>query len=310
MKIINDERAYITSILLLVLLIPIMILLTITIDQYSHDINKTAENLESDKIKSFSEDFEDEIIRVTKESLHNITYETVTIKHSTTGKDKIKKHIQNGIDENKIRLNTDYIIQCAIKDINPSDDPFKVELKYYYEISTRDNQIKCTQNRDILVEITDKDYPVYDPLPTLKTGATLKEGYVEYENKLSEYILLEQSDVYVNVKQPIIVKECPLNDYAQHGNSNETATFCLNNHYYHNSHDAMCIFCRLENRTTCNHQGFETFILPTMAVEQAPTSIDHVLLNDRKSQYPGNLITINNNTKIYLDNGHKTKYGL
>jgi hypothetical protein len=66
----------------------------------------------------------------------------------------------------------------------------------------------------------------------------------------------------------------------------------------------------LENKTDCNHYGFETFILPTKLVDEAPVSIDHVLLNDRNNQYSGNLITIENDTFIYLDNGHKSKYGL
>ena len=72
----------------------------------------------------------------------------------------------------------------------------------------------------------------------------------------------------------------------------------------------MCLLCRLENKTSCNHYGFETFVLPTKLVDEAPASIDHVLLNDMNNQYPGSLITIGNNTLLYLDNGHKAKYGL
>lgn len=307
MKIINDDKAYTTSILLLVLLVPIMLLIITAIDQYSHDVNNTVEKLESDKIRSIASDFEDEITRITKQSLHNITYETVTTGRST-GRDKIIRHVQDRIN----MLNTDprYEIECQVFDIRPSDDPFKIELTYFFEISTQDNKIRFTKNNRKPVEITDKNYPVYDPLPTLKTGARFREGYVFYQNKLSEYVISDTHDIYVNVKQHIIIRECPINDYGQHGNSNESVMFCLNNQYYHNSHDGMCLLCRLENRTGCNHNGLETFILPTDVADVAPTSIDHVLLNDRNNQYPGNMITINNNTKLYLDNGHKTKYGL
>ena len=86
---------------------------------------------------------------------------------------------------------------------------------------------------------------------------------------------------------------------------------CITNHYYHKSHDGLCIFCRLENKTACKDMGLETFILPTKNVTSAPVSVDHVLLNTTpNSQYHGNRIVINNTMVIYLDDGHKTKYGL
>lgn len=311
MKIINDEKGYVTSILLLVILIPVLFLLVITIDEYNHNVNNTVENLESDQIISIAEDFENEIIIITKESLHNFTYDVVTSKKSITHKDTIKNYIQQVINERKNNYKyKDFLIDCQINDLKPSDNPFKVELDYYLAVSTKDNKIKNIRNERKFVEITDKKFPVYDPLPTLKTGATLNVNHINYENKLSDYINLNNADVYLNTIQPIIIRECPLNDYTQHGNSNKTILSCINNHYYHISHDAMCLFCRLENKTSCSHYGFETFILPTKLVDEAPTSIDHVLLNDMNNQYPGNLITIENSTFFYLDNGHKTKYGL
>lgn len=310
MKIINDQKGFTTSILLLILLIPVFLLLVITIDEYSHNVNNTVENLESNQIKSISEDFENEILIVTKESLHNITYDIVTSKRSVTDKDTIRRYIQNRINEKEIHYNNNFLIDCEIKDLKSSDNPFKIELYYSLVVSTKDNKIKNSKNEQKLVEITDKRFPVYDPLPTLKTGATLNGNYLEYGNQLSAYININNPDAYLNTIQSIIIKECPLSDYSQHGNSNETILSCLNNHYYHNSHDGMCIFCRLENKTNCNHFGFETFIIPTKLSDDAPASIDHVLLNDINNQYPGNLVSIDNNTFLYLDNGHKSKYGL
>ncbi|MBE6485821.1 MAG: hypothetical protein E7Z85_03135 [Methanosphaera stadtmanae] len=311
MKIINDENGYITSILLLIILIPVLLLLVITIDEYSDNVNNTVETLESNQIISISEDFENEIMLITKDSLHNITYDIVTSRRSITNRDTIKKYIQHKIDDRKISYNnTDFLIECKINDLKPSNNPFKVEIDYTFEVTTKNNKIKNTKNEQKLVEITDKKFPVYDPLPTLKTGATFNVNNINFGKKLSDYINLDNADVYLNTIQTIIIRECPLNDYTQHGNSNETIFSCLNNHYYHNSHDGMCIFCRLENKTDCNHYGFETFILPTKLVDEAPVSIDHVLLNDRNNQYSGNLITIENDTFIYLDNGHKSKYGL
>lgn len=310
MKIINDENAYITSILLLIMLIPVLLLLIVMIDQHSHDVNSTFDKLQSDKIKSICLDFEEIIILITKESMHNITHEIVTSNRSKTTSDEIKKHIQSKIDEYALTMDNKYNIQCKIDELNPSKDPFKIEIEYSLQISTKDNKISTMKNQRKEVEITDKKYPVYDPLPTLKTGATCVDDYVDYKSKLSEYVISDVHDVYVNVKQYVIIRECPINDYSQHANTENSMMFCLNNHYYHDSHDGMCLLCRMENNTQCNHNGFETFILPTKMVEEAPVSIDHVLLNNRNNQYLGDLMMIDKNTGIYLDNGHKKKYGL
>ena len=210
MKIINDQKGFTTSILLLILLIPVFLLLVITIDEYSHNVNNTVENLESNQIKSISEDFENEILIVTKESLHNITYDIVTSKRSVTDKDTIRRYIQNRINEKEIHYNNNFLIDCEIKDLKSSDNPFKIELYYSLVVSTKDNKIKNTKNEQKLVEITDKRFPVYDPLPTLKTGATLNGNNLEYGNQLSGHININNPDAYLNTIQSIIIKECPL----------------------------------------------------------------------------------------------------
>ena len=69
----------------------------------------------------------------------------------------------------------------------------------------------------------------------------------------------------------------------------------------------------MEGHGTCSHYGLETFIVPGEYTEtnSSITSIDHVIFSD--NPYSGNLICLNNssNTKnfIFLDNGHKNKYG-
>jgi len=125
------------------------------------------------------------------------------------------------------------------------------------------------------------------------------------------FISLNNSDVYNNSIEGCMIKKCPYEDYSSHGHSNEVIINCIDNHYYHKSHDGLCLLCRLEAKDTCPHYGLETFIVPTLIKDQAPVSIDHVLLNSTvNGQYGGNKIILNNTTVIYLDNGHKTKYGL
>ena len=312
MKIINNQKGYTTSIILLLLLIPLLLLLTITIDEYNHEVDNTVENLQTKKMKSTTKDFENEIATITKQTLHDTTLDVITRKQALTNSKKyIKDKIQSKIDtiEQKQRKNN-INIECTVNEIKPADDPFKIEIHYTLHVTTNNSNSKIQKEENRHIEITDTKYPVYDSLPTLKTRATFTDSKVEYTDKLANYITINNSNAYLNSTQHVTIKKCPINDYSQHGNSNITIKNCLNNHYYHNSHDGLCLLCRLENRTTCEHYGFETFILPTEKFDKAPASIDHVLLNDQQGQYEGNNITIDNNTIIYLDNGHKIKYGL
>lgn len=310
MKILYDENAYTTSMIMLLLLIPIFFLMLFSISQYEHDINNTAENLEVKKIKTISEDIKTELEPITQQSLHEISLNVSRhAKALPDSRNTLKTMIQQRLDS---RLNTfkqeGLTVTMKVINVDSSDDPFKIRLKYSLTVSGKTDSI--TDEDTILVDFTDDKFPVYDPLPALKTGINAGEEEINYRQHLADAINLENSHVYNNAIQGIVIRKCPLKDYSQHGNSNSTIINCLNNHYYHNSHDALCLLCRLENRTSCGHYGFETFIVPTIPEERAPVSIDHVLLNDLESQYMGDSIILNNSTVIYLDNGHKLKYGL
>lgn len=312
MKIINNQDGYATSIFILILLLPLFILMIIIVEEYSHDVDKTIDTIESEKIKSKTEDFENEIITVSKESLHEVTLSVITSKKSLKdSRTYLKQYIETKLNTIEEKYKKDNIfIDTEIKSIESSDDPFKIQLTYTITAKINNSDTKITKEENKLIDITDSKYPVYDPLPTLKTSATFNNNKVYYQDKLAEYINSENSNAYQNVITPIIINKCPYGDYSQHGNSNQTILNCLKNHYYHNSHDGMCLLCRLENKTGCNHYGFETFIVPLLEYDRAPASIDHVLLNEKNSQYDGNKIIIDNQTILYLDNGHKTKYGL
>lgn len=312
MKIIKNENGYITSVFVLLMLIPILLLLIITIEEYEHDVNNTVDNLESKKIQRTTEDFENELILLTKETLHNVTSEVIiSNKVLSNSREYIKEQLQNKINKKQeYYIKKDIILNCSIKKIKSSNDPFKIEITYSLFATSNKTSAKISKEVIKLIEITSNEYPIYDPLPTLKTGATFKDGNVYYSRKLSDNIILDNNTSYLNVIQSVTIKKCPYDDYKQHGNNNKTILNCIENHYYHNSHDGMCLLCRLENKTNCNDYGFETFILPTKIMDKAPTSIDHVLLNNIPTQYMGNNIIIDNMTSIYLDNGHKAKYGL
>lgn len=312
MKIIKDQKGYTTSVIIFILIIPLIMLMIITIEEYSHETENIEKKTEAVKIQSKTEDFEREIITITQQTLHettlNITTTNVPIKDSRT---YIKNIINEKIEEKEKKYKKDnIIINTSIKSVDSSDDPFKIEIKYHITATINNSQIKINRDEVKQVDITDSKYQVFDPLPVLKTGMTQKNNRINFEGKLSEIINLKNSDAYTNTMISFSIKKCPYDNYNQHGNDNQTISNCINNHYYHNSHDGMCLLCRMENKTSCTHYGFETFIIPTLNYDRAPASIDHVLLNDKNSQYMGNKIEIDNQTVLYLDNGHRAKYGL
>lgn len=311
MKIIKDNKAYATSIFLLILLIPVLMLMIISIDHYSHDVDNTADNIQSRKIKAMADNFEEEIATVTKQSLHEVSLNVTTNKKPLrNSRQTIKEDIQNKINK-RIKQYDDYSINCQITDIENSNDPFKIEVTYSVTITKQASKVKINRQNTQEIELTDKSYPVYDSLPVLKTNANLKYNTtVFFNNNLVNYINIDNASAYRNSTAYPIIRKCPYTSYNNHGDNNQTILNCIQNHYYHNSHDGLCFFCRLENRTSCSDYGFETFILPREHMDKAPVSIDHVLLNDKSTQYPGGIIQLNNTTFIYLDNGHKTKYGL
>lgn len=311
MKIFKDNKGFATSIFLLILLIPVLMLMIISIDHYSHDVDNTADSIQSRKIKATADNFEEEITTITKQSLHEVSLNvTANKKPLRNSRQTIKEDIQNKINK-RIKQYPDYSINCQINDIKNSNDPFKIEVTYSITITKQASKINIHRQNTQEIELTDKSYPVYDSLPVLKTNANLKYNTtVFFNNNLVNYISIENASAYRNSTAYPIIRKCPYTSYTHHGDNNQTILNCIQNHYYHNSHDGLCFFCRLENRTSCGDYGFETFILPTQRMDKAPVSIDHVLLNDKSTQYPGGIIQLNNTTFIYLDNGHKTKYGL
>ena len=153
----------------------------------------------------------------------------------------------------------------------------------------------------ISVSIVDANYPVYDVYPLFMAD-------VEVVN--DSYIYHDTNEAYSNACSGIIIKRCPYEDYTSHAHSNITMLDCLNNHYYHFSHDGLCVFCRLENKTTCSHNGLETFIVPSNKFNESTSSICHVYFNRTSDgHYNGSLYEFNNNSFIYLDNAHGDKYG-
>ena len=156
------------------------------------------------------------------------------------------------------------IISCNVTDIKTSKtNPFQLEVSYKIDSKFREDS-NIIQGKKIYVELVDDEYPVYDPFAILKADTTLSNDIVYY-NQITQ---LENSGVYDKAISGCVIKPCPYTNYEEHGNNNTTILNCINNHYYHESHDGLCIFCRLENKTSCLDYGIETFVIPTGIVEK------------------------------------------
>ena len=77
MKLLNDNKGYITGILIMVMIIPIMFLLITIIEQENHYINKTVENIQDNKLTIVTNDFQREIPLLTRKSMNNLTLSVI-----------------------------------------------------------------------------------------------------------------------------------------------------------------------------------------------------------------------------------------
>lgn len=297
MKIIEDNHGNINSIFILMLLIPIFLLLIFTINESSFISNNSITDISSDKLSYKTDDFINNIDVLTRQSLSNISYNACIMgRVSSNASSDIKTLVESSLDlVVHDYYNEGIMIDYSIIDIMPSENPFEVDVYYSVNSSLVNTSIK-THSRDILhVSIVDDDYPVYDPFIAFRKD-------------------LVNKSIYSNIDDLHVIHKCPYEEYTSHGhNNNSVLVNCLSNHYYHFSHDGLCILCRLENKSTCSHNGIETFILPTAYMNESAVSVDHVLFNitgNYNNQYNGSIFFVNNSTFLYLDNGHRQKYGL
>jgi hypothetical protein len=226
---------------------------------------------------------------------------------------------------------------CIIKSVDSGSDPFEVEVNSTIVV-LKDNityNHKINQNISILGVYPQDRFStdsqgsasIPDPLPFIKCkkfgGLSIKNGRINYGSSLTKYLREEDgSKVYENASSPYYIRKCPYDPYQSHGNSSQYKTIknCIDNGYYHESNDGSCLLCRLEGKSTCKHYGFETFVKLAPSQNQnttrAPCSIDHVIFScgNFYEHYPGESVEyyLNGNISsvIFLDNGHKTKYGV
>lgn len=303
MKIKDNTKGYITPALILILIIPLIILLMHITDTTDDGYINTQKYVKSDKLtkitQNYKQNMQTDIKQAISEVSGNLTLNMTPLANAQkTLKDVLQQKMNYKMQQYEKTHNIN--ITCNIVDVKPSDDPFKIKVIYIICSKVDMDMINQTNTIEIPIESDDKTI-IYDPLLLFQFNT---------KNDTNNTLLYQDTSiasVYAGATSGYIIQKCPYENYNTHGTSNITFNNCLLNHYYHRSHDGVCFICRLENKTKCSHMGIETFIIPVVVENTSIVSVDHVLFNEK---YNGNRYDITNSTFLYLDGGHKIKYGL
>lgn len=320
-----DQKGYIISGLSFLLIIPAIYLVVVFADMTHTGSQSQALLVQSDVVFSTSRDIDENLPLIAVNVLQKTANDVVASGEPLQGS---KTVIKNGLQGEVDNLTEKYSIEginttCRIISVDSSKDPFKVQINS--TISINKSNVSHMENLSHDVSIIDPNYPIPDPLPFIKCknfgGVTNTSTRIIYGSSLVNFLKsrnMSSVEIYLNATSPLIIKKCPYDPYKTHGQSTNLTNLknCVNNGFFHESSDGACFLCRLEGKATCPHYGIETFIIPPLStndrLDYAPCSIDHVIFND--SSYRGyGLIYYSNITgfyKLYLDNGHRSKYGL
>ena len=140
-------------------------------------------------------------------------------------------------------------VTCKIWSVDPSQDPFEIEVNSTVCVSKGD----VTHNESISqnVSIIDPNYPIPDPLPFIKckkygeiTNTSTKILYGSSLANLLKAENLTNADVYENASSPLFIKKCPYDPYINHGNYPYFVVLknCIDNGYFHESNDGSCFY--------------------------------------------------------------------
>jgi hypothetical protein len=334
-----ENKGYVMGGLAFLLIVPSILLLMVFVDMVNLDTSVDT-IIKSGNSFYISGDVERNIPMITRQVLKETVDNAVNTGNSLPNSRII---IKNAIERKMNNLSSSYQdntgvnIRCTINSIESASNPFEIEVNSTILI-IKDNityNNKVNQNISILETDPQNSFSINsngsslisDPLPFIKCkkfgGVSIKNGRISYGSSLKKYLgRVNGSEVYENASSPFYIKKCPYDPYKSHGNSINLMTLknCIYNGYYHESNDGACLLCRLEGHPTCNHYGFETFIVPSSVRNQqtfrAPSSIDHLIFDkdNYKDPYPGESVQYNFDDNIfyvlYLDNGHRAKYGL
>ena len=320
-----DQRGYIISGLTFLLMIPAVLLIAVFADIANTGIESQSSAIQSDVTFYAAKDIEENIPVTTEKILRKTTDEVIKTGYPlSSSRTVIKTSLQEELNHlSEKYCNEGINVTCKIWSVAPSSDPFKIEVNstVYVKKGNMAHNESISQN----ISIIDPNYPLQDPLPFIKCkeygGVTNTGTKIMYGSSLANLLKtkhLTNAYIYENATSPLIIKRCPYDPYIEHGNFPTFVVLknCIDNGYFHDSSDGSCFLCRLEGKAICPHYGFETFIVPSNSSNSnlmfAPCSSEHVIF-DNYVYYGKGIVYYSNGSsylKLFLDNGHRQKYGL
>jgi len=319
-----DQKGYVISGLSFLLIIPAIYMIAVFADMVHTGSQPQALMVQSDVVFSTSRDIERNLPILAKNTFQKTAWNVIrTGNPLQDSRMTVKDSLQRKIDDLTKKYHKEGInVTCKILSVDSGRDPFKVQVNS--TISIVKGNVIHRENLSHDISIIDPNYPVPDPIPFIKCknfgGITITGNRIIYGSSLVNFLKsrnVTNAEVYLNATSPLIIRECPYDPYETHGRSHILTNLknCIDNGYFHESSDGACFLCRLEGRAECRHLGIEAFIIPALStndtLDYAPCSIDHVIFYDGYRGF--GLIYSSNSTglyKLYLDNGHRTKYGL
>lgn len=321
-----DQKGYIMSGLTLLLIIPVFLLMAVFVDMVQTGSETQSLGVQSDVTFYTAKDIEGNIPVLTEKILQKATNNVIETGNPL---DDSRNYIKNDLQEELNQLSQKYQnsehmnVTCKIWSLNPTQDPFKIEVNS--TIYVQKGNIAHNEHISQNISIIDSNYPVQDPLPFIKcknygkiTNTSTKILYGSSLVRLLKVKHLKNANVYENATSPLFIKRCPYDPYIGHGNFPYFVVLknCIDNGYFHDSSDGSCFLCRLEGKVTCPHYGFETFVAPSNSSNStlmfAPCSSEHVIFDNNPYSGKGIVYYLDksNYLKLFLDNGHRQKYGL
>ncbi|MGC9517708.1 MAG: hypothetical protein ACP5C3_08435 [Methanomicrobiales archaeon] len=312
-----DERGYIISSLSFLLVIPAILLVFVLLDVNNNVFENDCNDINSKSVNVLVYDLKKNIPITAMEVINETTWEVINTKPLLNSRDSLKKRLQTKIDKitNDYQKYSGADVTCNIISIDNGKDPFVIEINSSINVSKN----KDSHYENFSQEVSVEGFP--DCIPFIICGKygepSICEDRINYNKCLFNFLntkTVNNSYIYINATSPLFIKKCPYTPYNKHQNLLSLKN-CIENGYYHESNDGACFLCRLEGKCVCQHYGIETFIIPPSTSNEelifAPCSSDHVIFNEsyegRGLQYHFDGIKSFN---IYLDNGHRSKYGL
>ena len=313
-----DEKGYIISSLSFLLIIPAILLVFVLLDINNTGIETSSLTVQSKNVFYVANDLKNNIQLISKEIINETAMKIIDNGAVKDSRKTIKDQLQLKI--NQLITNYEYSdgvnINCTIRSVDNGNDPFIIQVNSTIQVSKNG----VSHNENVSQNVSLEGLP--DCLPFIKCRGygrlDIVDDRINYNSCL--FNLLNKKNitnffVYINATSPYLIKRCPYHPYITHENF-LTLKNCIDNGYYHESNDGACYLCRMEGKGVCPHYGLETFIISSpisnSTLTLAPCSVDHVIFNE--TVFCGMGLHYHQDTlkyyNIYLDNGHRSKYGI